>query len=208
MGCEDLWPGVNRCRAKVGPRKGFPGRILRGGTAPPPQMSARRCMTSRTRPSGPAKIAPWQFDEFVAAEVDGYATPEQIALLEADPIEWRSSLQRGLREREEHLKNARSLRGDEREQVLSDLSEEVRAFSSALVERFPEARPRPAPERESRASRLEPGPLQLHLSWEPGRVIAWAAGHNTKPLPANDLKAMLDAAGAHEPGWVPHAAVS
>jgi superfamily II DNA or RNA helicase len=165
-------------------------------------------MTSRTRPSGPAKIAPWQFDEFVAAEVDGYATPEQIALLEADPIEWRSSLQRGLREREEHLKNARSLRGDEREQVLSDLSEEVRAFSSALVERFPEARPRPAPERESRASRLEPGPLQLHLSWEPGRVIAWAAGHNTKPLPANDLKAMLDAAGAHEPGWVPHAAVS
>ena len=30
-------------------------------------------------------IAPWQFDEYVLAEADGIATPEQLAVLEADP---------------------------------------------------------------------------------------------------------------------------
>ena len=110
--------------------------------------------------------------------------------------------------REEHLKKARSLRGDEREQVIADLSDEVRAFTGALAEHFPEARPRPAQDRDVPASRPGPGPLQLHLSWEPGRVIAWAAGHNVKPLAADELKEMLGAAGSPEFGWVPHAPVS
>ena len=57
-------------------------------------------------------IASWQFDEYVLADVDGYATPEQRSALEADPAAWRVSLGTMLREAEENLTRARSLPGD------------------------------------------------------------------------------------------------
>jgi len=33
-------------------------------------------------------LAPWQFDMYVDAEIDGDATPEQLAVLQADPVAW------------------------------------------------------------------------------------------------------------------------
>ncbi|MDQ1449068.1 MAG: hypothetical protein QOC79_2039, partial [Actinomycetota bacterium] len=47
-------------------------------------------------------LAPWQFDMYVDAEIDGDATPEQLAVLEADPVAWRASLLAHLRDAEEH----------------------------------------------------------------------------------------------------------
>jgi len=67
----------------------------------------------------PTPLAPWQFDMYVDAEIDGDATPEQLAALQADPLSWRAALAALLRDAEEHLASARSLRGEEREQVIA-----------------------------------------------------------------------------------------
>src|SRR5471030_2072078 len=76
-------------------------------------------------------IAPWKFDMYVGAEADGDATPEQLAVLEADKLAWRASLARLLREAEEHLASARTLRGEERAQVVADLESEQRRLAAA-----------------------------------------------------------------------------
>src|SRR5687767_9656168 len=55
-----------------------------------------------------ATVAPWKFDLYVEAEADGVATPEELAVLEADRLGWRASLQRLLLESEEHLAAART----------------------------------------------------------------------------------------------------
>ena len=80
----------------------------------------------------PTPLAPWQFDMYVDAEIDGDATPEQLAVLEADPVAWRASLLALLRDAEEHLASARSLRGEEREQVIADLESEHRRLADGL----------------------------------------------------------------------------
>src|ERR1700690_3833585 len=47
---------------------------------------------SVTQTPTPTPLAPWQFDMYVDAEVDGEATPEQLAVLQADPVAWRGAL--------------------------------------------------------------------------------------------------------------------
>src|SRR5258706_5273834 len=94
----------------------------------------------------PTPLAPWQFDMYVDAEVDGEATPEQLAVLAADPVAWRASLLALLRDAEEHLASARTLRGEEREQVIADLESEQRRLADAWArhtgQRRAEATPR------------------------------------------------------------------
>ena len=167
-------------------------------------------------------LAPWQFDMYVDAEIDGEATPEQLAVLEADPVAWRASLLALLRDAEEHLASARSLRGEEREQVLADLESEHRRLATAWARHTgqrvaaPVTRPSRSGSgnRDSREDRdevddrdVEPGVVQVQVSWEPGRVVAWAAGRNTAPAPLDELAKMLAAAGAPPTGWTRHGAV-
>ncbi len=83
----------------------------------------------------PTPIAPWQFDMYVDAEIDGEATPEQLAILEADPVSWNAALLALLRDAEDHLASARSLRGEEREQVIADLESEHRRLADAWARR-------------------------------------------------------------------------
>src|SRR5690242_12849129 len=101
-------------------------------------------------------ITAWQFDEYVLAEVDGYATAEQREVLEADPAAWRVSLGVMLREAEDNLKSARSLPGDERDQVVADLELEVERLETAVARHFPERAAEPSPRRE----RAEAAPQQ------------------------------------------------
>src|SRR3954463_8135565 len=91
-----------------------------------------------TESMAPAKVAPWQFDGYVRDEADGFATPEQIAVLEADPIAWRVSLQAAGRDAEDNLKSARALTGEEREQGVADLDYELRQLKAALARRMPQ----------------------------------------------------------------------
>src|SRR4051794_36704745 len=78
-----------------------------------------------------ATVAPWKFDLYVEAEADGVATPEEVAVLEADRTGWRASLARLLNDAEEPLVAARNLRGEERDQVLADAQLDHRRFATA-----------------------------------------------------------------------------
>jgi superfamily II DNA or RNA helicase len=151
-------------------------------------------------------VAPWQFDEYVLAEADGHATPEQLAVLDADRAGWRVSLQAMLHDAEEHLRNARSIPGDERDQVVADLDSEVRQLKAALARNFPEQVAVREP-RERNAPPAVTGRTELQVSWEPGRVVAWAGGPHAPVGTADEVTAMLAATGAPESGWIPHAAV-
>jgi hypothetical protein len=161
------------------------------------------------------KVPPWQFDEYVRAEADGHATADERAVLEADPAAWRVSLQFLLREARESLRSARSLPGDEREQVTADLEDEVHRLESALDRRSPKPEPRPEKPRGRAAARTEPttrpqpaGSPQLQVSWEPGTVVAWVGGAGVQPGSAKDVQALLKSAGAPESGWTKHAPVA
>ncbi len=156
--------------------------------------------------AGVENLSPWQFDMYVDAEADGVATPEQLEVLEANQGAWRASLLAMLRDAEEHVASARSLPGEERDQVVADLESEHRRLSAAF------SRFRPEPERRPRAQSdaqqpTTPGTTQLQVSWEPGRVVAWAGGPRAPVGDADQVMAMLAAAGAPETGWTKHAAV-
>src|SRR5260370_13504192 len=93
--------------------------------------------------SASTELSPWQFDLYVGADVDGEATPEQLAVLEADRPAWRASLLRLLREAEEHLVTARSLPWGERNPVAPDRASQRRRLSTAGGRPTPPARTRP-----------------------------------------------------------------
>src|SRR5258705_4403521 len=105
------------------------------------------------------KVAPWQFDEYVRAEADGHITPDQLAVIEADPAAWRASLQFLLRDAKEGLQGARSLKGDERQQVVADFEDEVRRLESAVQRRSPKPAASRTSGREQRRDRAAPAPL-------------------------------------------------
>ena len=166
------------------------------------------------------KVPPWQWDEYVRAEADGYITPDERAVLEADPVAWHMSLQVLLREARESLRSASSLPGDERDQIAADLAEEVRRLESALNRRSPRPVARPAKPRPRDAARPEKpsaraagrtrasAPAQLQVSWEPGHVVAWAGGAGAPAGSAQDVRTLLAAAGAPEAGWTEHAPIA
>ncbi|HWS45362.1 MAG TPA: SNF2-related protein, partial [Acidimicrobiia bacterium] len=159
--------------------------------------------------AGVEDLAPWQFDMYVAAEVDGVATPEQLAVLATNPVDWRASLLRMRHESEENLQRARSLTGDERAQVLADLEYElgqVHAAWSRLVGEPVDGGGRRAPDDEHDEPEV-PGETQLQISWEPGRVVAWAAGPHAPVADGAGVLAMLATTGAPESGWAKHAPV-
>ena len=56
-------------------------------------------------------VPAWQFGVYVDAEAHGDATPEQLAVLVADRAAWGDELQRLLREAEDFVVTARSIRG-------------------------------------------------------------------------------------------------
>ena len=159
-------------------------------------------------------VPAWQFDLLVEAEADGTATAEQLAVLDADRLAWGAALQRLLRAAEEFVVTARSLQGDERDQVLADAQSDRRALSAAW-DRFRRgerdgARGTEAGDADLGAQRRDaatPGVVRLQVSWSPGRVVAWAAGPGTAPADGESLMALLGAAGAPTAGWVRHAAI-
>ena len=150
-------------------------------------------------------IEPWRFDQYVAAEAYEEATPDELAALEADVHQWHASLVRQHREAKDNLASARSGDlGEERDQVLADLESELRVFSEALT-RHPAEKSRrrePAPREEVPAQ-----PVQLQVSWQPGRVVAWAAGFKNEPESREQVIARLVAARAQESLFKPHAPV-
>jgi hypothetical protein len=148
-------------------------------------------------------VPTWQFDLWVEAEADGAATADELAALEADRDQWRSTLVRLLREAEAHLASARSLQGAERNQVLADAQFDVQRLTSAWnrFEGIDEAEVADEPQRQSgngraREEPIEPGEVRLQVSWEPGRVVAWGGGPGRHAADRDDVEQLLAASGA------------
>lgn len=163
--------------------------------------------------AAPPTLSPWQFDLYVGAEADGDATPDQLAILAADPAGWRASLLRLLREAEEHLTSARSLPGKERDQVVADLTSERQRLAAAWARLTNEGdghdngRTDRGATRDDDPDDLGDGIARLQVSWEPGRVVAWAGGPGAPAVPTDEVIEMLTAAGAPASGWLPHGIV-
>ncbi|HWI04608.1 MAG TPA: hypothetical protein VNT52_12425, partial [Acidimicrobiales bacterium] len=68
----------------------------------------------------------------IEAEAAGEATPAQLALLDAHPVEWRTGLARLLRQTEADLAKVRTLPGPERDQVVADFEQERSTLAAAL----------------------------------------------------------------------------
>jgi len=161
-----------------------------------------------------APVPAWQFELAVEDEAAGYATPEQLAVLEADRPRWQHALNALIRTADQHLNAARRLQGPERAQVLADAEADhhrlVLAWSRVTGIEVDAPAPKPAaggPDREADPDSLLPEVVQLQLSWEPGRVVAWAGGPRCEPASADEVRDMLQAAEAPEAPWVEHAGV-
>ena len=164
-------------------------------------------MSQTSPPPAPTEVSAWQFDLYVSAEAEGFATPEELAILEADRLGWYASIARQLRELDEHLASARSIQGKERDQVIADLTADRRRMAAARTRLMGDPRGDGERARDDADEPLEPGVIELQVCWEPGRVVAWAAGPGTPTANADEVTEMLAAAGAPSTGWVRHAGV-
>ena len=105
----------------------------------------------------------------------------------------------------------RSLAGDERDQVVADLTEtldSLRATAARLRPPGHAADARTAVGRAIASRRgLEPGEVQLQASWSAGQVVVWAAGRGATPESHDELSARLEAIGGPPLGWQLHPGV-
>ena len=156
----------------------------------------------------------WQFDMYVGAEVDGDATPEQLAVLEADPLAWRAALARAAARR----------RGASRERAARCGRRARAGHRRPRVGAPPPRRRVDAPHRPAGAARAR---TVATTHDDDRRRRAARAGHgrssrcrgnrdaSSRGRPArarrsrraDDVTAMLAAAGAPSSGWTRHAPV-
>jgi len=152
-------------------------------------------------------------EALVLAEADGYASDAERALLQADPIGWQVALRRLLLETEEALVGAGRISGEERQQVLDDLTQERDRLAGALRRLTGEPEPRPAtdaasPRQASPPPAEEVGETRLQASWTSGRIVVWGGGPGQAPPTAEELDALLGDAGGDTIDWQPHGNLS
>ncbi|MBO0747405.1 MAG: hypothetical protein J2O47_03585, partial [Acidimicrobiaceae bacterium] len=69
----------------------------------------------------------------MVAEAAGWANSAEREMLEADRVRWAITLRRLLYDTDESIRVAARLTGDERDQVLADLTQEQRQLAAALT---------------------------------------------------------------------------
>jgi hypothetical protein len=145
------------------------------------------------------------FESLVASEIDGQLEPDDLALLEAQPQRWAATLHHLLEEIEDALDNVARSDRPEREQALVDLSEERAALTAAIcrvtgedVELVDEA------EVAGGEAVEEVRPPVLQASWAGGEVVLWAGNPSAAPSDGDDLRRLIDEAGAAAIEWQQH----
>ena len=142
---------------------------------------------------------PAALEAAVWAAAEGAATPEQLALLEADRNQWLDALELLLDDTEDHLDAARKLAGPERAQVLADFEADLAQLEAAYDLVFDTEDPVAA------IAAADPaGEVRLQASWVKGMVVVWAAGPGTAPATAEELSDRLEAIGGPALGWSPY----
>ena len=157
------------------------------------------------------------------AAAEGTATPEELALLEADRRAWEHALARLIDETEDHLDAVFALEGPERDQVVADFEgvldrladayQRLTRGSRAAADRAPASTgvSTGASTGVSTGAGLVVDPqgvALLQASWSAGQVVVWAGGPGATPADADDLSDRLEAIGGPALGWSPHADVA
>ncbi len=145
----------------------------------------------------------------VQRHLDGLATEAETEYLQARQRAWVAALLRLRDDAELSLDEAgRDLRGAERTLVVNDFENEVATIEVVLTELIgPPSGGGPAPVESTPAPAESTGTARLQLSWIPGRVVAWAAGHDAPSDDGEQLSARLAALGADALDWQAHPGV-
>ena len=152
----------------------------------------------------------------VVAEAAGWANPAELEMLEADRTQWAVALRRLLYDTDESIRHVARLTGDERDQILADLTQEQRQLAAALNRLTGESvggngspngrRQSNVPERVE-AEPEAPGVALLQGSWADGRLVVWAGGPGAEPADAEALEDLLRQADGGKIAWERHASV-
>jgi superfamily II DNA or RNA helicase len=135
----------------------------------------------------------------VVAAAAAEATADELTVLDAHRYHWLRTLDDLLDETDESLDVVRALKIPERDQIVADLDAERQRLAAAvdlLIGTADHGVDGPVME--------APGEVRLQLSWEAGRVVAWASGPGAAPADLDDLRTLLTDAGAPRQGWDDH----
>ncbi len=146
---------------------------------------------------------------------DGRASADDFARFHADERASLVVLDRLIIDVEDDLASARSLVGDERDQVVADFAETLDSLRETVarlrrpITTAPPGRhtAEPSDRDEIERGEVEPGEVELQASWTSGQVVVWAGGRGATPESHDDLSTRLEAIGGPPLGWQLHPAV-
>jgi len=134
-------------------------------------------------------VSPNQLLEIAQAELDGLASPSDLALLQQREQAWVRALGRLLEEREEQLQRLRSqVHGAERPWVLEDFEAERDAVAKRIAQLTGDE-----PE--------DSGETLLQVSWGEGAVAVWGGGHDAAADDLDTLRDRMADLGLPGQGW-------
>ncbi|MBV9411836.1 MAG: hypothetical protein JO148_09580, partial [Acidimicrobiia bacterium] len=157
----------------------------------------------------------------------GIATPQQTAILDADPAAWRVTLERlvdrtdgllsertDLEEADGHGDNGENgdSNGNGARAQLTEIRDRLQAALEG-IDMSPRPRPAPVPQEAQPARPAAsvdegpPGQVELQATWSSDRLVVWAAGRGTPPADHDELSDRLEAVDAPPHGWSPHKSV-
>src|SRR4051794_38525392 len=151
-------------------------------------------------------------ESLIWAVADGRASDDEVAQMLADQHASLAVVETLIRETESDLASVRSLTGDEREQVVADLTDTVQSLREVAARVGGPAAAPPAPEPADEPAEeidepVEPGEVELQASWAAGWVVVWAGGRGRSAESHDEVAARLEAVGAAPVGWQAHPGV-
>ncbi len=142
------------------------------------------------------------FEAAVWAAAEGRASNEQRTLLEADPAAHLRLVERFIDDTDDHLENARQLKGAERALVVADFESDL-----ALLESTYDLLTRAAHSAAAGLVADPAGEVRLQASWSAGDIVLWAGGPGADPAGNDELSTRIEATGAPAQGWQAHPGV-
>jgi superfamily II DNA or RNA helicase len=146
-----------------------------------------------------------QLESVIWSIADGRGSDDDMARLLADESLSVWTIDRMIFDFEERLQSVRSLRGDERDQVIADFTETLDSLHATRARLRPP--PPPTPGEPGPETLLEPAEVRLQASWSNGLVVVWAGGRSVPPEGNDALADRLEAIGGPPVGWLPHPGV-
>ncbi|HXH56971.1 DEAD/DEAH box helicase [Iamia sp.] len=142
------------------------------------------------------------FEAAVWAAVEGRASDEQRAMLQAAPDAHLRLVERLIDDTDERLEAARQLKGSERVVVVTDFESDL-----ALLEATFDLMTRATVSVAAGLVADPAGEIRLQASWSAGEIVLWAGGPGVSPAGNDELADRIEATGAPALGWSVHPGV-